>query len=110
MPTPQKAMPDGQAGERIFTEVFATVQRLNATAGKSMVQKGARSGTMTFNPKIIIDEDGSKRYSCFVEIYPSDKSKAGIEASMEWNCSDVEQFQEGLITLLPALSALAKDG
>ena len=110
MQTPQKAMPDRQAGERMFTEVFATVQRLNATAGKSMVQKGARSGTMTFNPKIIIDEDGSKRYSCFVEIYPRDKSKAGIEMGMEWNCSDVEQFKEGLITLLPALSALAKDG
>ncbi len=110
MPTPQKAMPDRQAGERMFTEVFATVQRLNATAGKSMVQKGARNGTMTFNPKIIIDEDGSKRYSCFVEIYPKAASKAGIEIGMEWNCPDVEQFTEGLSTLLPALTALAKEG
>ena len=110
MATPRKPLNDRAAGEIMLTEVFAAVQRLNAAAGKSMVQKGARSGTMTFNPKIIIGEDGSKRYSCFVEIYPSAGSKAGIEMGMEWNCSDVEQFKEGLTILFPALSALAKEG
>src|SRR5947209_19160065 len=108
MPTPQKAMPDRQAGERMFTEVFATVKRLNAAAGKSMVQKGARSGTMTFNPKIIMSEDGSKRYTCFVEIYTQASSKAGLDMSMEWSSADVEQFKNGSTTLFPALTALAK--
>lgn len=110
MPTPKKSLPDRQAGERMFTQVFATVERLNALAGKSMVQKGVRMGTMTFTPQIIIGEDGNKRYSCFVEIYPREKSKAGIETGIEWNSSDVEQFKEGLSVLLPALTALAKEG
>jgi hypothetical protein len=110
MPTPQKSLPDRTAGERMLTQVFATVQRLNAAAGKSMVQKGSRSGTMTFNPKIILDEDGSKRYTCFVEIYTRDSSKTGIDMSVEWSSTDVEHFKEALTTLLPALSALAKEG
>ena len=110
MPFPRKSFNDHEAGEIMLTEVFTTVQRLNAAAGQSMVKRGARSGNMTFNPKIIIDEDGSKRYSCFVEIYPKAASKAGIEIGMEWNCPDVEQFTEGLSTLLPALTALAKEG
>jgi hypothetical protein len=110
MVTPKKSLPDRAAGERMFTEVFAAVQRLNATAGKSMVQKGARAGTMTFNPKIIMSEDGSKRYSCFVEVYTPQSSKAETDMSMEWSSTDVEQFKQALTTLLPALSALAKEG
>ena len=110
MPTPKKSLPDRQAGERMFTEVFAAVQRLNATAGKSMVQKGSRAGTMTFNPKIIVGEDGRKQYSCFVDIYLNDKSKAGVEMGMEWGGFDVEQFTQGLALLSPALTALAKEG
>jgi hypothetical protein len=110
MVTPKKSLPDRAAGERMFTEVFAAVQRLNATAGKSMVQKGARAGTMTFNLKIIMSEDGSKRYSCFVEVYTPQSSKAETDMSMEWSSTDVEQFKQALTTLLPALSALAKEG
>lgn len=110
MPTPKKAVPDSQAGEIMLTEVFASVQKLNATAGKSMVEKGGRAGTMIFHPQIILGEDKSKRYACFVEIYLKAPSKAGIEVGMDWNGADVEQFKEGLKTLLPALSALAKEG
>jgi hypothetical protein len=35
MATPKKAAHDCAAGERMFTEVFAMVQRRNAVAGKS---------------------------------------------------------------------------
>src|ERR1700694_2563042 len=60
MATSRKSLPDRAAGEIMLTEVFSVVQRLNAAAGQSMVQKGARSGNMTFNPKMILAEDGSK--------------------------------------------------
>ena len=106
----KKPTPDRTAGEILLTEVFTIIQRLNAVAGKSMVQKGARSGTMTFNPKIILADDGSKQYACFVEIYTPASSKARTEMSVEWKGTDVEQFKNGLTTLLPALSALAKEG
>ncbi len=56
MAAPQKPINDRAAGELMFTEVFKVVQRLNATAGKSMMNKGSRSGTMTFNPKILLSE------------------------------------------------------
>jgi len=75
-----------------------------------MVQKGTRSGNMTFNPKIVIADDRSKHYTCFVEIYTPASSKAGTDMSMEWSSTDIEQFKQALTTLFPALSALAKEG
>jgi hypothetical protein len=75
-----------------------------------MVKRGTRSGNMTFNPKIILADDGSKHYTCFVEIYTQTSSKAGTEMSMEWSGTDIEQFKQALTTLFPALSALAKEG
>ncbi len=110
MATPKKPLNDQAAGELMLTEVFTVVQRLNAIAGPSMVKKGTRSGNMTFNPKIIIAEDGSKHYTCFVEIYTAASSKAGTEMSMEWRSTDIEQFKQALTILIPALSALAKEG
>ena len=110
MATPRKPLNDRTAGEIMLNEVFTVVQRLNATAGPSMVKKGSRSGNMTFSPKIIIADDGSKHYTCFVEIYTQASSKAGTEMSMEWSSTDIEQFKQALTTLFPALSALAKEG
>lgn len=110
MATPKKPLNDGAAGQIMLTEVFTIVQRLNAAAGQSMVKKGARSGNMTFNPKIILADDGSKHYTCFVEIYTPASSKAGLDMSMEWSSTDIDQFKQALTTLFPALSALAKEG
>ncbi len=110
MAPPKKPLNDRAAGEIMLTEVFTIVQRLNAAAGQSMVKKGTRSGNMTFNPKIILADDGSKHYTCFVEIYTQASSKAGTEMSMEWSGTDIEQFKQALTTLFPALSALAKEG
>jgi hypothetical protein len=110
MATPKKLLNDRAVGELMLNEIFKVVQGLNAAAGQSMVKKGTRSGTMTFNPKIIIAEDGSKHYTCFVEIYTQASSKAGTEMSMEWSSTDIEQFKQTLTTLFPALSALAKEG
>lgn len=109
MAPPKKPLNDRTAGEIMLNEVFNVVQRLNATAGPGMVKKGARSGNMTFNPKIIVDDDGSKHYTCFVEIYTPASSKAGTQMSMEWSSTDIEQFKQALTTLFPALSALAKE-
>ncbi len=94
----------------MLTEVFNVVQRLNAAAGPGMVQKGTRSGNMTFNPRIVIDEDGSKHYSCFVDIYTQASSKAGTDMNMEWSSTNIEQFKQAITALFPALSALAKEG
>ncbi|HZU68826.1 MAG TPA: hypothetical protein VFA09_16230 [Ktedonobacteraceae bacterium] len=110
MATPQKPINDRAAGELMFAEVFKVVQRLNATAGKSMMNQGKRSGTMTFNPKIIVSDDGSKNYACIVEIYTPASSKAGTDIGLEWSCTDTEHFKQTLTTLFPALSALAKEG
>src|SRR5436305_7788509 len=110
MAPPKKPLNDRAAGEIMLTEVFTIVQRLNAAAGQSMVKKGARSGTMTFNPKIVVAEEGHKHYTCFVEIYTQASSKAGTEMSMEWSSTDIEQFKQALTTLFHALSALAKEG
>src|SRR5437588_5376613 len=110
MATPRKSLNDRAAGEIMLTEVFSVVQRLNAAAGQSMVKRGTRSGNMTFNPKIILAEDGSKHYTCFVEIFTPASSKAGTEMSMEWSSTDIEQFRQALTTIFPTLSALAKEG
>jgi hypothetical protein len=110
MATPRKPLHDRAAGEIMLTEVFTIVQRLNAAAGQSMVKKGTRSGNMTFNPKIVLAEDGSKHYTCFVEIYTPASSKAGWDMNMQWRSTDIEQFKQALTTLFPVLSALAKEG
>lgn len=110
MADPKKTLNDRTAGELMFTEVFKIVQRLNAAAGQSMLKKGTRSGTMTFNPKIILDDDESKQFACIVEIYTPQSSKAGTEMSMEWSSTDTDQFKQAITTLFPALSALAKEG
>ena len=109
MATPRKPLDDRATGEIMLTEVFRVVQRLNATAGPGMVKKGTRSGTMTFSPKIIVDEDGHKQYTCVVEIYTPASDKAGTQISMEWSSADINQFKQTLTLLFPALSALAKE-
>ena len=110
MATSKKALGDREAGEIMLNEVFAVVQRLNAAAGPAMVQKGTRSGNMTFNPRIVIDENGSKHYMCFVDIYTQGSSKAGTDMSMEWSSTNTEQFKQAITVLFPALSTLAKEG
>jgi hypothetical protein len=110
MATSKKSPGDREAGEIMLTEVFSIVQRLNAAAGPSMVQKGTRSGNMTFNPRIVIDENGSKHYTCFIDIYTQRSSKAGTDISLEWSSKNTEQFKQALTVLFPALSALAKEG
>ncbi|HYB02055.1 MAG TPA: hypothetical protein VED37_17670 [Ktedonobacteraceae bacterium] len=110
MATAKKSSGDREVGEIMLNEVFAEVQRLNAAAGPTLVQKGSRSGNMTFNPRIVIDENGGKHYTCFVDIYTQRSSKAGIEMSMEWSSTNSEQFKQALKVLSPALLALAKEG
>ena len=109
MATSKQPLSDREAGEIMLNEVFAVVQRLNAAAGPAMVQKGTRSGNMTFNPRIVIDENGSKHYMCFVDIYTQSSSKAGTDMSLEWSSTNTEQFKQALHILFPALSALAKE-
>ena len=65
---------------------------------------------MTFNPRIVINENGSKHYTCFVDIYTQGSSKVGTDISIEWNSTNTEQFKQALAVLFPALSALAKEG
>ena len=65
---------------------------------------------MTFNPRIVIDENGGKHYTCFVDIYTQTSGKAGTDISMEWSSTNTEQFKQALKLLSPALSALAKEG
>ncbi len=110
MATSKKPLSDREAGEIMLNEVFAVVQRLNAAAGPTMVQRGTRSGNMTFNPRIVIDENGSKHYMCFVDIYTQSSSKAGTDMSLEWSSTNIEQFKQAITVLFPALSALAKEG
>jgi hypothetical protein len=110
MSTSKKSFSDNEAGKIMLNEVFAVVQHLNATAGPTMVQKGTRSGNMTFNPRIVIGEGGSKHYTCLVDIYTQGSSKAGTDISMEWSSMNIDQFKQALKVLLPALSALAKEG
>jgi hypothetical protein len=110
MATPKKSLSDRDAGEIMLNEVFAVVQQLNAAAGPGMVQKGTRSGNMTFNPRIVIDESGIKHYTCFVDIYTQASSKVGTDINMEWSTTNTDQFKQALKILFPALSALAKEG
>jgi hypothetical protein len=110
MATSKESSVDRETGEIMLTEVFAVVQRLNAAAGSAIVQKGTRSGNMTFNPRIVVDENGSKHYTCFVDIYTQGSSKAGTDMSLEWSSTNTEQFKQALKVLFPALAALAKEG
>jgi hypothetical protein len=110
MAAPQKPLDDRMAGEIMLNEVFKVVERLNATAGQSMVKTGKRTGNMTFSPKIVVDEDGHKQYTCFVEIYTKQSTDAGQQINMECSGEDVEQFKQTLTTVFTALSGLAKEG
>lgn len=110
MATPRKPLNDRTAGEIMLNEVFKVVERLNATAGPGMAKKGVKSGNMTFNPKIVIDEAGDRQYTCYVEIYTPKSIEAGPEMSMEWSGADIEQFKLALTTVFTALSGLAKLG
>lgn len=103
-------MNDRLAGEIMLNEVFKLVERLNATAGQSMVKTGKRRGTMTFSSKIIVDEDGHKQYACFVEIYTEQSTDIGQQINLECSGADVEQFKQTLPTVFTALSGLAKEG
>jgi len=110
MATPGKPINDRMAGEIMLNEVFKVVERLNATAGQSMVKTGKRSGNMTFSPKIIVSEDGHKQYTCFVEIYTQQSTDTGQQINMECSGVDVEQFKQTLTTAFTTLSGLAKEG
>ncbi len=110
MATAKKPLSDREAAELMLNEVFSVVQRLNAAAGPILVQKGSRSGNMTFNPRIIVNESGGMDYICFVDIYTQGSSKAGTNMNMEWSSTNIEQFKQALKVLSPALSALAKEG
>jgi hypothetical protein len=110
MATPGKPIDDRVAGEIMLNEVFKVVERLNAAAGPIMVKTGKRSGNMTFNPKIIVNEDGHKQYTCFVEIYTQQSTDTGQQINMECSGVDVEQFKQALTTVFTALSGLAKEG
>src|SRR5215813_3199346 len=110
MSAPRKPISDQVAGEFMLNEVFKVVERLNATAGQNMVKTGKRSGNMTFSPKIVIDEDGHKQYTCFVEIYTKQSTALGQQINMEFSGVDVEQFKQALTTVFTALSGLAKEG
>ncbi len=110
MTTPKKPLADRAAGETIFTEVFKAVQQLNAAAGPVMVKKGSRSGNMTFRPKIIAEEANERRYTCGIEIYTQASDDAGTEIGLEWSSTDPNQFKQALATVIPALSALARQG
>ena len=109
MAAPQKPLHDRAAGEIMLTEVFTVVQRLNATAGPNMVKKGSRSGNMTFNPKIVVNEAGERQYTCYVEIYTPKSIEAGPEIGMEFSGADIEQFKQALTTVSLALVGLAKE-
>jgi hypothetical protein len=110
MATPGKPIDDRVAGEIMLNEVFKVVERLNAAAGPIMVKTGKRSGNMTFNPKIIVNEDGHKQYTCFVEIYTQQSTDTGQQMNMECSGVDVGQFKQALTTVFTALSGLAKEG
>ncbi len=109
MPSPKKSLSDHAAGESMLNEVFKVVERLNATAGPGMAEKGAKSGNMTFNPKIIVDEAGDKQYTCYVDIYTPKGNDDGPEVSMEWSGIDIEQFKQALTIASLALAGLAKE-
>jgi hypothetical protein len=109
MASPKKSINDQATGETMLTEIFKVVERLNAIAGPGMAEKGAKSGTMTFNPKIVVDEAGDKQYTCYVDIYTPDGADDGPEMSMEWSGATIEQFKQALAIATQALSGLAKE-
>jgi len=109
MPNPKKASSDRAAGEMLFTEIFKLVEQLNTTAGLALAEKGTKSGNMTFSPKIILEEDGKKHYTCSVDIYTPQTAETGPEINMEWDGTSVEQFKKALMTVAIALSSLARE-
>jgi hypothetical protein len=109
MASPKKPINDQATGETMLTEIFKVVEQLNATAGPGMAEKGVKSGTMTFNPKIVVDEAGDKQYTCYVDIYTPNGADDGPEMSMEWSGATIEQFKQALAIAAQALSGLAKE-
>ena len=101
-------MNDRAAGEIMLSEVFKVVQQLNALAGPSMARSGVRSGNMTFSPKIVVDEEGNREYTCDVEIYTPKSVEVGPQINMLLSGDDIEQFKQALTTVFTALSGLAK--
>jgi len=108
MATSRKPMNDRAAGEIMLSEVFKVVQQLNALAGPGMAKKGVRSGNMTFSPKIVVDEEGTREYTCDVEIYTPKSVEDGPQINMLLSGDDIEQFKQALTTVFTALSGLAK--
>lgn len=104
----RKAMNDRAAGKIMLNEVFNVVQQLNAAAGPSMATKGVKSGNMTFSPKIAIDEEGYRQYTCEVSIYTPKSMEVGPQVSMGLVGDDIEQFKQALTTVFLALSGLAQ--
>ncbi len=111
MATPKKKkMTDREAGEAMLNEVFTTVEQLNAAAGPAMAEKGIRTGNMTFSPKIIIDEENNKQYTCDVDIYTPKSADIGPQINMELSGNTIEQFKSALKTVQVALAGLAAQG
>lgn len=110
MATPRKPMNDRVAGEIMLNEVFKVVEQLNAAAGPSMAATGRKLGNMTFNPKIVVDEEGHRQYTCDVEIYTPKSIEVGPEINMVLSGDAIEQFKQALTTVFTALSGLAKQG
>lgn len=108
MATPRKSMNDRVAGEIMLKEVFNIVQKLNAAAGPSMVKSGGRTGNMTFSPKITVDEEGYRQFTCEVSIYTPKSMEVGPQVSMVLSGDDIEQFKQALATVFLALSGLAQ--
>ena len=109
MASSKKAINDQATGETMLTEVFKVVERLNTTAGPGMAEKGVKSGNMTFNPKIVVDEAGDRQYTCYVDIYTPSGTDDGPEMSMEWSGATIEQFKQALAIAAQALAGLAKE-
>ena len=94
----------------MLNEVFAVVQRLGcATAQpRAWYKRVQENGNMTFNPRIVIDENGSKHYTCFVDIYTQGSSKAGTDMSLEWSSTNLQQFKQALNIYLQRFWPLPK--
>ncbi|HLG75734.1 MAG TPA: hypothetical protein VKX46_04930 [Ktedonobacteraceae bacterium] len=108
MAIPGKPLNDQAAGERLFREVFQLMQKLNATAGPAMAKQGERSGNITFSPKIVIDEDNGRFYTCEIAIYTPESIENGPQIGMEISGISVEQFTQALATISIALTGLAQ--
>ncbi len=110
MATSRKRMNDRVAGEIMLNEVFKVMEQLNATAGPSMATKGVKSGNMTFSPKIAVDVEGERQYTCEVAIYTPESIEVGPQISMGFSGANIEQFKQALTIVSTALLGLAQQG